>query len=88
MKHPPLGGASTSDSGRKGKNKPNVRERTLLVDDSYLQCSQILGQQKVMLCKPILKYHFSDGHTEVLSLKQFLLSPVSEHYQNVKEAII
>lgn len=61
-------------------------KRTLLDDDSYLQGSPIMGQQKVRLCRSLTRYHFTVGHTEVLEWLVF--SPVSEHYQDVKEPIL
>lgn len=63
-------------------------KRTLLDDDSYLQGSPIMGQQKVRLCRSLTRYHFTVGHTEVPSLEWFVFSPVSEHYQDVKESIL
>ena len=63
-------------------------KRTLLDDDSYLQGSPIMGQQKVRLCRSLTRCHFTVGHTEVPSLERFVFSPVSEHYQDVKESIL
>lgn len=50
--------------------------------------SPIMGQQKAGYAGPLTRYHFTVGHTEVPSVERFVFSPVSEHYQDVKESIL